>query len=50
MQVFTAILFKSVSHCKNLQYKKNFLSFIERIVYNHSNTNLEKIARQINIS
>ena len=28
----------------------NFLSFLERIAYNHANTNLEKIARQINIS
>ena len=33
---------QSVSNCKNLQYTKNFLSFMERIPYNHSNTNLEK--------
>ena len=33
-----------------LQHTKNFLSFMERIPYNHSNTILEKIALQINIS
>ena len=33
---------ESVSNCKNLQYTKNFPSFMERIPYNHSNTILEK--------